>query len=140
MYGRIEWTIETAMATPEWVMEVIESIEIEFDFELTGIHYKAPVRDPESWAGAYFSMSKRLTFRFSPEKTGVNLFVVLHELSHVLQHLVYPETLTKRKPGKNRVHHNQEFFKIAKRLYIRYGVLEIAAENEYKRARKLMKV
>ena len=139
MYGKIEWTIETAMATPDWVWDVIEALEIEFDFELKGVHYKTP-KNPENWAGAYFSMSKRLTLHLSPEKTGVNLFVVLHELSHALQHLVYPETLTKRKPGKNRVHHNQEFFKIAKRLYIRYGVLEIAAENEYKRARKLMKV
>ena len=76
---------------------------------------------------------------FCPEKTEFRLWIVLHELTHAIQHIVLPHTLTP-KPAhrRNRIVHNEKFFEIARELYIKYGVLHIAAEREYKRARKLM--
>jgi hypothetical protein len=70
------------------------------------------------------------------------VWVILHELVHAWQYLEAPETLTpKPKHRRNRIVHNEKFFKVAAQFYKDYGgqeVLEWAANNEYKRGRKYM--
>ncbi len=123
---------------PQWIIDIVFDVEHKYNFRLAGVYYKSP-KGEDYWKGCYRYWEHTLQLYFRPEKTDLRLWLVLHELTHAIQRIAYPETLTKKKPGRrNRIVHNQWFFNTARKLYIKYGVLHIAAEKEYKRARKMM--
>jgi len=130
----------TNMGMPVWITDIIHEVQTRygFNFKLSKIHYSQP-RQPGRWSGGYYPISKKLDLCFSREKTDINLFVLLHELSHAIQRQLYPQTLTKTLPGHRRVLHNRVFFRIAGWLYYEYGILDTAIKNEYKRGRKILK-
>lgn len=131
-------TIGSSEDVPQWIVEIVEKIEGEFGFCTSKVFFKEAKSDYRS--GCYRPSKKYVEFYFGREKTVERIWIVLHELVHAWQHLECPETLTPRKQGsKRRVVHNEAFFKFAAKLYKRYdGVLECAANNEYKRGRKYM--
>lgn len=124
---------------PQWILDVVEKIEGQYGFCTNGIYFKE-AKSPDYRGGCYGIGQKYLQYYFGREQTIERLWVVLHELAHAWQCIEAPETRTKRKPGRrNRVQHNQAFFEFAADLYRQYdGVLEFAANNEYKRGRKYM--
>jgi len=125
---------------PQWILDVVSEVEQEYGFCLDAVYFKE-AKSNDYRGGCYSIGHRHLQLYFGREKTDIRLWVVLHELAHAIQHLLFSGTLTKKKPGRrNRVVHNDVFFAFAKKLYIKYGVLETAAKNEYKRARKLMVV
>ena len=125
---------------PQWIMDVVTSIESEYGICLSAIYFKEAQTD--NFRGGCYDIAKQhIQLYFKREQTTERLWVVLHEMAHAIQHLELPQTLTPKPAGrKNKIQHNNVFFGIARRLYIRYGVLDFAAKNEYKRARKLMVV
>lgn len=123
---------------PQWIIDVVFDVEQEYGFRLADVYYKKAKRE-DYYNGCYRHRLRAVQLYFRPEKTDIRLWAVLHELTHAIQRILYPETLTKKKSGRrNRVVHNQWFFETARKLYIKYGVLETAAQKEYKRARKMM--
>ena len=124
---------------PQWIIDVVFDVEQEYGFRLADVYYKCPKRSNDYYNGCYCHNTKTIELYFRPEKTDLKLWVVLHELGHAIQKIVYPETITKKPIGRrNRIVHNEWFFKIVRKLYIKYDVLHIAAEKEYKKARKMM--
>lgn len=125
---------------PQWIQKVVSEIESEYGICLDAIYFKE-AKSNDYRGGCYCISGRNLQLYFGRQYTHIRLWVVLHEMAHAIQHLELPHTLTKREHGRrNRVVHNTKFFEIARRLYIKYGVLETAAKHEYKRARKLMVV
>ena len=122
---------------PQWILDLVDEVEARYGFCTSGIFFKESKSDYRG--GCYRIREKVLQFYCGREKTDERVWLVLHELSHAWQHLECPDTLTPRKKGrKNRVVHNEAFFRFAANLYKKYGVLEFAANNEYKRGRKYM--
>jgi hypothetical protein len=125
------------MDVPQWVIDVVDSVESKYGFKLDNVFFKA-AKNEDYRSGCYWHNCRSIELFFGEEKTDIRLWVVLHELAHAIQHIVVPETLTPNVKGKRRVVHNRAFFDMAKELYIRYGVLDTAAKHEYKTARPLM--
>ncbi len=123
---------------PQWIMTYVSEIESEYGICLDAVYFKEAKRN--DYRGGCYNISGRyVQLYFGREQTNLRIWLVLHEMAHAIQHLELPHTLTKRPLGRrNRIVHNAKFFEIARRLYIKYGVLETAAKHEYKRARKLM--
>jgi len=122
---------------PQWILDLVDEVEAWYGFCTNGIYFKESKSNYRG--GCYRPREGYLHFYFGREETPLRKWIVLHELAHAWQYLECPETLTPKAKGKkNRVVHNDVFWEIAKMLYIKYDVLEVAAENEYKRARKLM--
>ena len=123
---------------PQWISDVISEVESEYGICLDAVYFRE-AKSKDYRGGCYHFSCRCIELYFGREKTDIRLWVVLHEMAHAIQYLELPHTLTKRPSGrKNRVVHNDKFFEIARKLFIKYGVLETAAEHEYKRARKLM--
>ena len=120
---------------PQWILDITREVEEKHGFCTSGIYYKE-AKQKDYYRGCYYVNKKIIDLYFSPEKNNEAIFVLLHELTHAWQHLECPCTLTKISKGKRKVNHNKEFFLFAKKLYERYGVLDIAIQREYKRGRK----
>lgn len=131
-------TVGSQEDVPQWVQKVVSEIESEYGICLDAVYFKE-ARSNDYRGGCYVISESSLQLYFGRAYTHIRLWVVLHEMAHAIQHLELPHTLTKRPPGRrNRIQHNLKFFEIARKLYIKYGVLKTAAKHEYKRARKLM--
>ena len=123
---------------PQWIWDIVNEVEIRYGFCTEAIYYKE-AKQKDYYNGCYNPSNKAVELYFSSEKNDKAVWVLLHEMAHAYQYLECPETLTPKQVGKrNRVVHNDDFWDIAKMFYIRFDVLETAAQNEYKRARKLM--
>lgn len=125
---------------PQWMMDLMYEVQGNEGFFTSGIYFKESKSD---YRGACYDTGRKIIDLYmSRKKTIENIWIILHELTHAWQHLEAPETLTKKKPGRrNRVVHNEKFFRVAAHFYKKYGgpeVLEYASKNEYKRGRKYM--
>jgi Zn-dependent peptidase ImmA (M78 family) len=132
--------IGSSKNVPQWILDLVDEVEAWYGFCTDGIYFKEAKSSYRG--GCYRPSEKYLQYYFGREKTIERVWVVLHELAHAWQHLECPETLTPKPKGRrNRVVHNEAFFKFACELYKRFGgdeVVEWAANNEYKRGRKYM--
>jgi len=122
---------------PQWIRELVSEIERDYDFKLDDIYFKEPTRNKDYY-GACYSSRNYIELYFSREKNKLRTFIILHELGHAIQDICYPETVTKRPKGKNRVNHNNVFWDIVGELYLKYDVLEVAITNEYKKGQKYL--
>jgi len=141
MFG--QGTIGSTTDIPEWILDLVERVENSCGFHMDAVWFKEAKSDSYR-GGCYRYNNKSLQLYFGRAKTVERVWVVLHELAHAFQHLERPDTLTPKPKGKrNRVQHNEAFFRFAAGFYKEYGgqeVLEYAAGHEYKRGRKLMVV
>lgn len=124
---------------PQWIMDVVDEIEKSYNFCLNAVYFKEPTRNLEYYGACYNQTREHLELYFGRDKTDLRLWIVLHELAHAIQHLELSRTLTVRPRGKRQVNHNDAFFDIAGKLFVKYNVLHIALEREYKRGRKYLK-
>jgi len=124
---------------PQWIMDTVDEVERSWDICLSAVYFKEPTRNPEYRGACYIPSYKSIDLYFGREKTDLRLWIVLHEMVHAIQYLELSNTLTKTARGKRRVVHNETFWEIAARLYIKYNVIEMAIEQEYKRGRKHLK-
>jgi hypothetical protein len=136
MFG--EGVFGSEKQVPQWIKEIVSDVEKMYRFRLNEVVQRYPVRDKEYYHACYWPHAKVIQLYFMPEKTDLRLYIVLHELAHAIQHIVFPFTIAPKIRTKRRVIHNEEFFQIARKLYIKYGVLDIAEKHEYKRGRKFM--
>ncbi len=132
--------IGSSSNVPQWILDLVDEVEGWHGFCTNNIFFKEAKSNYRG--GCYRYSENILQFYFGREITTERVWVVLHELAHAFQWIERPDTLTKTPKGKRNIHHNEAFFKTAALLYKKhgaeYGVLEYAAEHEYKRGRKYM--
>jgi len=125
---------------PKWIKEIILEIEKDYNFKLNNIYFKEPTRNKDYYGACYSVKKNHIELYFSRGKNDLRKWIVLHEMSHAIQHICYPETLTKTPSYKNNVNHNNYFWEISKKLFSKYNVLAIALQKEYKKGRKYLQI
>lgn len=124
---------------PQWIKNLINEVEEEYNFKLDNIYFKEPTRNKDYYGACYSVIENHIELYFSRKENNLRKWIILHELGHAIQYKCYPESLTITPKGKNNVNHNKAFWEIVGDLFARYDVLEEAIENEYKKGRKYLK-
>jgi len=121
---------------PQWINQIVDEVQTSHGFTLATLKLRTH-KVEDYYRGFYRSGTNmiHLTFNNHHVRSDLATWILLHELAHAIQYQTKRDTLTPRVPGKRREVHNREFWKIAGKLYLKYGVMDLAIEQEYKTGR-----